>query len=136
MARDGIAYYGHSHPVHFLRRLTSLSQKIIQIFCLVLNTLAFNTSRSLISIPFPMKNQIAFQLLDFSIWLGTESNRRHKDFQSSALPTELPSLIFMFFTKTIFKSRPHIFSKNFIANTNIKTTTTPKVKDKTQIYKD
>ena len=26
-------------------------------------------------------------------WLGTESNRRHKDFQSSALPTELPSLL-------------------------------------------
>ena len=26
-------------------------------------------------------------------WLGTESNRRHEDFQSSALPTELPSLI-------------------------------------------
>ena len=25
-------------------------------------------------------------------WLGTESNRRHKDFQSFALPTELPSL--------------------------------------------
>ena len=24
-------------------------------------------------------------------WLGVESNRRHKDFQSSALPTELPS---------------------------------------------
>jgi hypothetical protein len=24
-------------------------------------------------------------------WLGAESNRRHKDFQSSALPTELPS---------------------------------------------
>ena len=24
-------------------------------------------------------------------WLGTESNRRHEDFQSSALPTELPS---------------------------------------------
>ena len=24
-------------------------------------------------------------------WLGTESNRRHKDFQSFALPTELPS---------------------------------------------
>ncbi len=24
-------------------------------------------------------------------WLGTELNRRHKDFQSSALPTELPS---------------------------------------------
>ena len=26
------------------------------------------------------------------IWLGAESNRRHEDFQSSALPTELPSL--------------------------------------------
>ena len=24
-------------------------------------------------------------------WLGTESNRRHGDFQSPALPTELPS---------------------------------------------
>jgi hypothetical protein len=26
------------------------------------------------------------------IWLGAESNRRHVDFQSTALPTELPSL--------------------------------------------
>jgi hypothetical protein len=25
------------------------------------------------------------------LWLGAESNRRHEDFQSSALPTELPS---------------------------------------------
>src|SRR2546428_826851 len=25
-------------------------------------------------------------------WLGPESNRRHVDFQSTALPTELPSL--------------------------------------------
>ena len=25
-------------------------------------------------------------------WLGRESNPRHEDFQSSALPTELPSL--------------------------------------------
>jgi hypothetical protein len=25
------------------------------------------------------------------MWLGPESNRRHEDFQSSALPTELPS---------------------------------------------
>jgi hypothetical protein len=35
-------------------------------------------------------------VLDWEItlwWLGTESNRRHKDFQSFALPTELPSLI-------------------------------------------
>jgi hypothetical protein len=27
-------------------------------------------------------------------WTGTESNRRHKDFQSFALPTELPVRIF------------------------------------------
>jgi hypothetical protein len=26
------------------------------------------------------------------LWLGAESNRRHVDFQSTALPTELPSL--------------------------------------------
>ena len=25
-------------------------------------------------------------------WFGAESNRRHKDFQSFALPTELPNL--------------------------------------------
>jgi hypothetical protein len=30
-------------------------------------------------------------LLMSQIWLGAESNRRHEDFQSSALPTELPS---------------------------------------------
>ena len=29
-------------------------------------------------------------------WLRTESNRRHKDFQSFALPTELLSQIFYF----------------------------------------
>jgi hypothetical protein len=28
-----------------------------------------------------------------SKWLGAESNRRHEDFQSSALPTELPSRV-------------------------------------------
>src|SRR5205085_1142248 len=28
-------------------------------------------------------------------WLGAELNRRHKDFQSSALPTELPSQAFL-----------------------------------------
>jgi hypothetical protein len=28
-------------------------------------------------------------------WLGAELNRRHKDFQSSALPTELPSQPFI-----------------------------------------
>ena len=26
-----------------------------------------------------------------SVWLGPESNQRHMDFQSTALPTELPS---------------------------------------------
>ena len=30
-------------------------------------------------------------LSDSKMWLGAESNRRHEDFQSSALPTELPS---------------------------------------------
>ena len=37
----------------------------------------------------PIK-KAAFRRL-FYWWLGTELNRRHKDFQSSALPTELPS---------------------------------------------
>jgi hypothetical protein len=26
-----------------------------------------------------------------AVWLGPESNQRHMDFQSTALPTELPS---------------------------------------------
>ena len=30
--------------------------------------------------------------LTFEWWPGTESNRRHKPFQGSALPTELPGL--------------------------------------------
>src|SRR5262245_27292680 len=30
---------------------------------------------------------------DLKKWLGPESNRRHEDFQSSALPTELPSRV-------------------------------------------
>ncbi len=30
-------------------------------------------------------------LKDLKWWLGPESNRGHEDFQSSALPTELPS---------------------------------------------
>ena len=28
-----------------------------------------------------------------AVWLGPESNQRHMDFQSTALPTELPSHI-------------------------------------------
>ena len=30
--------------------------------------------------------------MKMGLWLGPESNRRHVDFQSTALPTELPSL--------------------------------------------
>jgi hypothetical protein len=35
--------------------------------------------------------QESFKSLIIKWWLGAELNRRHKDFQSSALPTELPS---------------------------------------------
>jgi hypothetical protein len=31
--------------------------------------------------------------MKMGLWLGAESNRRHVDFQSTALPTELPSLL-------------------------------------------
>ena len=31
--------------------------------------------------------------IDIEWWPGTESNRRHKPFQGSALPTELPGQI-------------------------------------------
>src|ERR1035437_1299202 len=34
---------------------------------------------------------VAETLVFWRWWLGAELNRRHKDFQSSALPTELPS---------------------------------------------
>ena len=33
---------------------------------------------------------LAVESLGSEWWPGTESNRRHEDFQSSALPTELP----------------------------------------------
>jgi hypothetical protein len=43
--------------------------------------------------PKPLKVKKTLDLLGLlKWWLGAESNRRHKDFQSSALPTELPSL--------------------------------------------
>src|SRR5207247_7525195 len=45
----------------------------------------FGVDRQLIRI----RAAVAFLTLGWC--LGTESNRRHKDFQSSALPTELPS---------------------------------------------
>src|SRR5437868_9243578 len=39
-------------------------------------------------------------------WLGTESNRRHADFQAAALPTELPSRIPAAWTAQLSESRP------------------------------
>src|SRR5438552_15779070 len=38
----------------------------------------------------PVRSEIYTQGM---VWLGTESNRRHADFQSAALPTELPSRV-------------------------------------------
>ena len=38
-----------------------------------------------------------------SLWSGTELNRRHEDFQSSALPTELPDLHFQSLVKREYK---------------------------------
>ena len=35
---------------------------------------------------------LVFLPVKTGLWLGAESNRRHVDFQSTALPTELPSL--------------------------------------------
>ena len=39
------------------------------------------------------------------VWPGTESNRRHEDFQSSALPTELPGQKFGILLKRSRESR-------------------------------
>ena len=39
------------------------------------------------------------------VWPGTESNRRHEDFQSSALPTELPGQDFGILRKKFSESR-------------------------------
>ena len=41
-----------------------------------------NPKKLIFSRVFPLKR---------GVWLGAESNRRHVDFQSTALPTELPS---------------------------------------------
>ena len=39
------------------------------------------------------QGKMALSSSENEVWLGAESNRRHEDFQSSALPTELPSLL-------------------------------------------
>ena len=56
---EGLAHYSCSLPVHNLRRLPSFSQKTIRIFCLVLNTVVFNTSCSLTSSPSKKKKRKA-----------------------------------------------------------------------------
>src|SRR5438552_18715644 len=52
------------------------------------------------SFTFAVFERVRFTMVKFlishrrnGVWLGAESNRRHEDFQSSALPTELPSRI-------------------------------------------
>lgn len=51
----------------------------------------------------------SWTISSFSLWSGTESNRRHGDFQSPALPTELPDRLNIH----SYKSRP--FSVNKIS---------------------
>jgi hypothetical protein len=41
-------------------------------------------------------------------WPGTESNRRHEDFQSSALPTELPGRSLEILLKNFAESRSRV----------------------------
>ncbi len=43
------------------------------------------------ALPLSHFRMVTLDRSDHTWWLGTESNRRHEDFQSSALPTELPS---------------------------------------------
>ena len=38
----------------------------------------------------PKVSRVTNDTFSAFLWTGTESNRRHKDFQSFALPTELP----------------------------------------------
>ena len=45
-------------------------------------------------------------------WLGTESNRRHADFQSAALPTELPSRL----AKKAELYRPFLTNASLLSN--------------------
>ena len=49
------------------------------------------------------------------MWDGTELNRRHEDFQSSALPTELPSQVF----QKISESKEDKYHNHQIESTTI-----------------
>src|SRR5690625_1539821 len=66
-------------------------------------------------------NKKTSMLLYLFGWLGTESNRRHKDFQSFALPTELPSQLlimqlmlfcfcYMFWTLKLYLAYPKMYN--------------------------
>ena len=48
-------------------------------------------------------------------WDGTESNRRHEDFQSSALPTELPSQVL----QKVLEAKEDKYHNHQIESTNI-----------------
>ena len=48
-------------------------------------------------------------------WDGTESNRRHEDFQSSALPTELPSQLL----QKVWEAKEDKYHNHQIESTNI-----------------
>ena len=43
-----------------------------------------------------MKYRVNEVTIFYKWWLGAESNCRHEDFQSTALPTELPSQNFIY----------------------------------------
>jgi hypothetical protein len=58
----------------------------------MLPRVTLNSTEWKIWCPFGLpKHSILCRTRSWKWWLGAESNRRHKDFQSSALPTELPS---------------------------------------------
>src|SRR6266542_2581015 len=68
--------------------INKLPEHDLLTYCFSLNAKNRHLKRQLIH-----SSVRGFAALDeFSeVWLGAESNRRHVDFQSTALPTELPS---------------------------------------------